>query len=242
MSKNSGNGGSEGRRGLTVRVKTARRRTTSSARWLQRQLNDPYVAKAKFEGYRSRAAFKLIELDDKFHFLKPGLRVLDLGAAPGGWTQVAAKRTGAENGTSPPVLGIDLKEISTLPGAIFMVMDFMENDAPDKIRAALGGDVDLVISDMAPNSMGHAATDHMRIMAMCETAYLFATEILNTGGVFLCKVLRGGTENKLLAQIKKDFTSVHHAKPDASRKDSSEAYVVALGFKGRNNLSTQGDL
>lgn len=219
-------GPGSGKRDLTVRVKTAKKRKIGSTMWLQRQLNDPYVIKAKREGYRSRAAYKIIEIDDKFHFLKPGKRVLDLGAAPGGWTQVAVARCGAGK-----VLGVDLKEIDEVTGAILMVKDFLEDDAPAVIRAALGGSVDIVLSDMAPNASGQTSTDHLRIMGLCEAAAEFAFEVLAPGGAFVAKVLKGGTETQLLMQLKKHFELVKHAKPEASRKDSAESYVVAMGFR-----------
>ena len=218
-----------GSRDLTVRVKSARDRSNSSTRWLQRQLNDPYVAQAKRDGYRSRAAYKLLELDEKFKLLRPGMRVLDLGAAPGGWTQVALHKIGAK-GT---VLGVDLLPIDPLAGVQFMQKDFTEDDAPEIIKTALGGQADLVMSDMAANTTGHTATDHLRIMALCEMAYHFAIEILNPGGGFICKVLRGGTEGDLLKMMKRDFEMVKHAKPKASRQDSAESYVVATGFRGQ---------
>lgn len=218
--------GGGGRRDLTVHVKTSKKRKIGSTIWLQRQLNDPYVTKAKREGYRSRAAYKIIEIDDKFHFLKPGKRVLDLGAAPGGWTQVAVARCGAGK-----VLGVDLKEFETITGAILMVKDFLDEDAPAMIRTALGGSVDIVLSDMAPNASGQTSTDHLRIMGLCEAAAEFAFEVLAPGGVFVAKVLKGGTETQLLMQLKKHFETVKHAKPEASRKDSAESYVVAMGFR-----------
>ncbi|MDX1974286.1 MAG: RlmE family RNA methyltransferase [Rickettsiales bacterium] len=217
---------------LKQRVKTARKRSNSSTRWLQRQLNDPYVHQAKRDGYRSRAAYKLAELDDKFHLLKPGKQVLDLGAAPGGWTQIAVARTRSEE-QKPTVAAIDILDMDSIAGAQFLKLDFMKDDAPDLIRALIPNGVDVVLSDMAPNTTGHAATDHMRIMALLEAAYEFTCEVLNKGGSFAAKVFQGGAEKELLAQMRKDFTSVKHAKPKASRADSSEMYVVALGFKGR---------
>jgi len=220
-----------GGRDLTVRVKTARGRKKSSTKWLERQLNDPYVQQAKRDGYRSRAAYKLLELDEKFHIFKAGQRVLDLGAAPGGWSQIAVDRIGSKG----RVLGVDLLEVSPLAGAEFMVKDFNDEDAPDVIRAALGGKADVVMSDMAANTTGHPPTDHLRIIALCELAYDFATEVLSDGGTFLCKVLQGGTEGELLKLMKRDFTSVKHAKPKASRADSAESYVVATGFRGNRN-------
>jgi 23S rRNA (uridine2552-2'-O)-methyltransferase len=230
MSK-SHSGGFSGNRELKTRVKTARGRKPSSTRWLQRQLNDPYVALAKKEGYRSRAAYKLLELDDKFHFLKVGKTVLDLGAAPGGWTQVAAMRTKSTE-EKPLVVGVDILPMPSVPSARTMQLDFMADDAPDTIRALIPEGVDVVLSDMAPNTTGHQATDHLRIMALIEAAYPFACEVLKVGGVFVAKVFQGGAEKELLAQMRKDFTAVKHAKPKASRSDSAEMYVVALGFKG----------
>lgn len=226
--KSSGDGG---RRDLTVRVKTARGRKISSSRWLQRQLNDPYVARAKRDGYKSRAAYKMLELDDKYHLLTKGVRVLDLGAAPGGWTQVAVERTGStdENKT---VLAVDILPMDALAGADFLQLDFNQEDAPSRIEAALGGKVEVVLSDIAPNTTGHAPTDHIRIIAIVEMAFHFACDVLKPGGAFVCKVRQGGTEQALLAQMKQRFAKVVHAKPNASRKDSAETYVVATGFKG----------
>lgn len=219
-----------GTRELKTRVKTARGRKNSSILWLQRQLNDPYVKQAKREGYRSRAAYKLIEMDDKFKFLKPGKTVLDLGAAPGGWTQVAVARVKSPN-EAPIVIGADLLPIDAIAGATLMQLDFMHDAAPQKIREHLPKGADIVLSDMAPNTTGHAATDHLRIMAMLEAAIPFACEVLRPGGVFVAKVFQGGAEKTLLTELKKHFTTVKHAKPKASRADSSEMYVVATGFK-----------
>ena len=219
-----------GTRALKVRVKTGSKRSLSSKLWLERQLNDPYVARARREGYRSRAAFKLTEIDDKAHFLKKGARVVDLGAAPGGWSQVAVKRVGApDNGR---VLGIDVLPMDPVAGAEFAVMDFLEASAPEKLKAMLGGPADVVLSDMAANATGHARTDHLRIMALVELATDFAREVLAPGGAFLAKVLQGGTEATLLAGLKRDFTSVKHIKPPASRADSAELYLLATGFRG----------
>lgn len=217
-----------GSRGLHVRVKTAKKRTTSSTRWLARQLNDPYVAKAKAAGYRSRAAFKIEEMDTKYHLFKPGGRVVDLGCAPGGWSQVAV----AKVGTKGKVVGCDLLEVTPIPGATLIVKDFLEDDAPEIMKSLLGGGADVVMSDMAANTTGHTPTDHLRIMHLCELAYDFACEVLAPGGAFVCKVLKGGTERELLRRMQQDFTTVKHAKPEASRKDSAESYVVALGFRG----------
>jgi len=218
--------GPAGTRSLSVSLRTARGRTTASQRWLARQLNDPYVVAAKAEGWRSRAAFKLIELDEKFHLLRPGMRVLDLGAAPGGWTQVAVRRGVAH------VVGLDLLPVDPVQGAVLLQGDFNDPDMPARLEALLGGKVDLVLSDMAPNTTGHAATDHLRIIALAELALDFATRILAPGGAFVAKVFQGGTEKEMLKPMKRLFASVRHAKPPASRKESSELYVVATGFRG----------
>ena len=220
-----------GTRGLKTRVKTARKRSNSSTRWLQRQLNDPYVARAKKEGYRSRAAYKILELDDKFGWLKPGKTVLDLGAAPGGWTQVASSRV-RSNPDAPSVIGVDLLPVDPISGATLLQLDFMDDAAPDIIRSYIPQGVDIVFSDMAPNTTGHTPTDHLRIMVLLESAYPFACEVLKPGGVFVAKVFQGGTESEFLKAMKRDFTVVKHAKPKASRADSAEMYVVASGFKG----------
>lgn len=229
MSKNRTGGDA---RPLKTHVKTARKRSLSSTLWLQRQLNDPYVAKARREGWRSRAAYKLLEIDERFGLLKPGMRVVDLGAAPGGWSQVAAKAVEAEAGRGM-VVGIDLLDIDPIPGATFAVMDFNDADAPDRLRLMLNGPADAVLSDMAANATGHRATDHLKIVALAELAAEFACEVLAPGGLFLAKVLQGGTENALLARLKKDFGTVRHVKPAASRADSAELYVLATGFRGR---------
>lgn len=222
-----------GARALKVRVRTARKRTLSSARWLERQLNDPYVAAAKREGYRSRAAYKLIEIDDKYHLLKPGTAVVDLGAAPGGWSQVAAARVKAEGGKGL-VVALDLTDIDAIPGVTFLHADFMEPGAPGSLIAALGGrGPEAVLSDMAAPATGHRATDKLRIMGLCETALDFAIQVLNPGGTFLCKVLQGGTSKELLDTMKRDFAVVRHVKPKASRADSAELYVLATGFRGK---------
>jgi 23S rRNA (uridine2552-2'-O)-methyltransferase len=217
-----------GDRRLKVRVKD-KRKTQSSRKWLERQLNDPYVARAKREGYRSRAAFKLIEIDDKHRLFRPGARVADLGAAPGGWSQVAAKRVGA-NGH---VVGIDILEMDELPGVEFAKIDFLDPEAPDRLKAMLGGPADVVLSDMAANATGHRQTDHLKIMALVEAAAQFAGEVLKPGGSFLSKVFQGGTDGALLAGLKRDFATVKHVKPAASRSDSAELYVLATGFRGR---------
>ncbi len=230
-----GRGAQVASRNLSARVKSARGRTTSSTRWLQRQLNDPYVAEAQRLGYRSRAAFKIAELDDRFDFLRPGGRIVDLGAAPGGWTQIAVERTNAlgdGKGKQGFVVGMDLQEMEAIPGATLITHDFMDNDAPDLLKAALGGKANVVLSDMAAASTGHSATDHMRIIGLLEVALDFAQDVLAPEGVFVGKVLRGGTENDLLALMKRDFKVTKHAKPPSSRSDSSESYVIATGFRG----------
>lgn len=217
---------------LKTYVKTAKKRSSASTLWLQRQLNDPYVALAKQEGYRARSAFKLIELDDKFHFLAPGKRVVDLGAAPGGWTQIAVKRVKSSQ-ENPLVVGLDLLEMAPIAGAKTTQLDFLDDTAPDVLKEMLGGHkADVVLSDMAPNTTGMKDIDHLRIMGLLETAYAFACEILNPDGVFVAKIFQGGTEQNLLNEMKKRFKTVKHAKPPASRKESSEFYVVAIGFKG----------
>jgi 23S rRNA (uridine2552-2'-O)-methyltransferase len=231
MSGETGGGGAP--RSLHVRVKTAKKRTNSSNRWLERQLNDPYVVRSKKDGYRSRAAYKLIEIDDKHHILKPGARVVDLGCAPGGWSQVAATRVGSKD-AAPRVVGIDYLELPSIPGVVILNKDFLDDDAPQALFDALGGhSADVVLSDMAAPSTGHKKTDHLRIMHLCEVAIEFARDVLVPGGHFLAKVLRGGTEHELLANLKRDFASVMHVKPPASRADSSEMYVLAKGFRGR---------
>ncbi|MFZ4541824.1 MAG: RlmE family RNA methyltransferase [Rickettsiales bacterium] len=219
-----------GSRGLHVNVKTAKKRSNSSARWLARQLNDPYVTKAKQEGYRSRAAFKLLDLDEKFHLLSPGMKIIDLGCAPGGWSQVAVAKVGA----SGKVVGCDLLDVPEIPGATLIVQDFLADEAPQIMKDLLGGKANLVMSDMAANTTGHTPTDHLRIMNLCEVAYYFACEILEQGGSFVCKVLKGGTESELLKLMQRDFATVKHAKPKSSRADSAESYVVAMGFRGAN--------
>jgi 23S rRNA (uridine2552-2'-O)-methyltransferase len=223
--------GREGGRSLKVRVKTARKRSLSSARWLERQLNDPYVARAKREGLRSRAAYKLIEIDGRYPFLKPGQKVIDLGAAPGGWSQVAVRKVHAAEGEGR-VIGIDLLEIEPVQGAEFKVLDFLSEEAPSLISDWLEAKADVVLSDMAANATGHKKTDHLRIVGLVELAAEFAREILAPGGTFLAKVLQGGTETELLARLKREFASVRHVKPQASRADSAELYVLAMGFRG----------
>ncbi|HEX3349375.1 MAG TPA: RlmE family RNA methyltransferase [Acetobacteraceae bacterium] len=213
-------------RGLSVTLRTSRGRSTASQAWLKRQLNDPYVAAAKAQGWRSRAAFKLIELDERFQLIRPGVRVVDLGAAPGGWSQVAVAR-GATR-----VIGLDLLPIDGLVGATFVQGDFNDPAMPSRLEEMLGGKVDLVLSDIAPNTTGHAATDHARIVALAELAFDFARDVLTPGGVFVAKVFQGGSERQLLAPMKQAFAMVRHAKPPASRRESSELYVVATGFRG----------
>jgi 23S rRNA (uridine2552-2'-O)-methyltransferase len=221
---------SRGGRDLKVRVRSGGR-TQASRRWLERQLNDPYVARARREGLRSRAAFKLMEIDDKAKLLKPGAKVVDLGAAPGGWSQVAAKRVRA--GSGGRVVAIDLLAMDPLPGVDFLQLDFLDPDAPERLKALLGGPADVVLTDMAANATGHRATDHLKIMGLAEAAAEFAREVLKPGGAFLAKVLQGGTEVELLASLKRDFAGVKHVKPAASRSDSAELYVLATGFRGR---------
>lgn len=226
-------GKGSGARALKVQVKGGRNRKHSSKLWLDRQLNDPYVARAKREGMRSRAAFKLSEIDDKARFLKRGARVIDLGAAPGGWSQVAAKRVGAP--TQGRVVAIDVLEMDPLPGVEFAQVDFLDPAAPAKLKAMLGGRADVVLSDMAANTTGHRKTDHIKIVALVEAAAEFAGEVLAPGGTFLAKVLQGGTEVSLLAMLKRDFATVKHVKPAASRSDSAELYLLANGFRGRTS-------
>lgn len=228
----SGASGREGGRSLKTRVKTARKRSLSSTLWLERQLNDPYVAQAKRDGYRSRAAYKLLELDERFHLFRPGQRIADLGAAPGGWSQIAARKVGAGQGKGR-VVGIDLLEMEPVQGVEFTVMDFNDADAPERIKEMLGGPADGVMSDMAANATGHKQTDHLKIVALAELAVEFAREVLAPGGFFVAKVLQGGTEHTLLAELKRDFAVVRHVKPAASRTDSAELYVLATGFRGR---------
>jgi 23S rRNA (uridine2552-2'-O)-methyltransferase len=209
-----------------VAVRTAKGRSVASQRWLSRQLNDPYVVAAKAQGWRSRAAFKLIELDERFHLIRPGIRVVDLGAAPGGWSQVAVKHGAAS------VVGVDLLPVDPIGGAVMLVGDFSDVEVQDRLVEMLGGKADLVLSDMAPNTTGHGATDHLRIVALAEAAVAFALEVLAEGGGFVAKVFQGGAERTVLEALKRHFASVRHAKPPASRKESSELYVVATGFRG----------
>ncbi len=217
-----------GVRNLKQRVKTANKRSLSSQKWLERQLNDPYVARAKREGYRSRAAFKLLEIDEKYKILKPGQKIVDLGAAPGGWSQIAAKVVGPKG----KVVGIDLLPIDPMAGVEFIELDFLDESAPGRLIEMLGGPADVVMSDMAANTTGHKKTDHLRILGLAEAAIYFAREILAPGGAFVAKVFQGGTENQLLADLKRDFAVVRHVKPAASRADSAELYVLATGFRG----------
>jgi 23S rRNA (uridine2552-2'-O)-methyltransferase len=223
--------GRDGERRLKVQVKSRKGRSLSSKLWLERQLNDPFVARARREGYRSRAAYKLIEIDDKFHFLKPGSIVVDLGAAPGGWSQVAAKRASAGRGGGR-VVAIDLLELGAIPGVEFLHLDFLDPDAPARLTTMLGGPADVVLSDMAANTTGHKRTDHLRTMGLVEAAAEFATDVLSPGGTLLAKVLQGGTQRDLLARLKRDFATVRHVKPAASRQDSAELYLLATGFRG----------
>lgn len=227
-----------GLRDLTVKVKTARGRRSSSTRWLQRQLNDPYVQRAQAEGYRGRAAFKIMEIDDKFRFLINGARVVDLGCAPGGWAQVAVPRINALGEKSGKAVGrfvgVDLQEMEPLAGAEFHVLDFLEEGADDQVKEWLGGEADVVMSDMASASSGHKQTDHLRIMFLCETAAYFAFDVLAEGGTFVAKVLAGGAEADLQKLLKQNFTKVAYMKPPSSRSDSSEKFVVATGFRGRH--------
>ena len=220
-----------------VRVRGGKNRSVSSRQWLQRQLNDPYVARAKREGMRSRAAYKLMEIDDKARFLRKGSRVVDLGAAPGGWSQVAAQRVSAtEQGR---VIAIDILAMEPVPGVDFIALDFLDRTAPDKLKDMIGGPADVVLSDMAANATGHARTDHLKIMALVEAAAEFAREVLAPGGTFLAKVLQGGTEAALLASLKRDYRTVKHVKPPASRTDSAELYLLATGFRGATAAASQ---
>jgi 23S rRNA (uridine2552-2'-O)-methyltransferase len=230
-------GSGRGRRDLRVRVKTAKGRRLSSTLWLERQLNDPYVARARAEGYRSRAAFKLIEIDDRFRLLKPGDRVVDLGCAPGGWVQVAVARVNAlaerKGRAVGRVLGVDIQEVEAIPGAELMTLDFLDEDADAAVRARLGGRADIVLSDMAAAASGHSQTDNLRITALVEAAADFAMDVLEPEGAFVAKVLAGGADAALVKRLHRAFTRVQHVKPPASRKDSSEKYLVATGFRGR---------
>ena len=236
MAKIPTNNSGRGQRELRVKVKTARGRKLSSTLWLERQLNDPYVKRAQVEGYRGRAAFKILELDDKYRFLVPGARIVDLGCAPGGWCQVAVRRINAlgerQGKKVGTILGVDLQEVESIPGAEIHVLDFMEDGADDKVKTWLDGQADVVMSDMAAASSGHKQTDHLRIIALCEAAAYFAFDVLAPGGTFIAKVLAGGAEGDLQALLKKKFTKVSNMKPPASRSNSSEKFVVATGFRG----------
>jgi 23S rRNA (uridine2552-2'-O)-methyltransferase len=234
VSQGKGGGGAQrgGSRKLTVKLHTAKGRKIASTRWLSRQLNDPYVEEAKRRGYRSRAAFKLIEMDDKYRFLKPGMIVLDLGAAPGGWSQIAAERVGSVEGRGQ-VVAVDLNPVEPLPGVEVLAQDVSAENAPAAIRASLkGGSADVVLSDMASPATGHRATDHLRVVALVEAALDLAEDVLKPGGTFLAKVFQGGASGELMARLKRGFTKVSHVKPKASRKESPEVYVLATGFKG----------
>ncbi len=246
----SGSGGRGGRKGvggkttpairqMHTKVKTARGRSNSSTRWLQRQLNDPYVAQARADGYRGRAAYKLLDLDDRFHFLKPGLRLVDLGAAPGAWCQVAASRIGTAEDRPGTVIGVDILEMENLNGVELMQLDMRDADAPDIIRKAANGPVDVVVSDLAPSTTGHGPTDHIRIVALVEIGLEFALSVLVPGGQFIAKVFKGGAEGELLEELKRNFKTVKHAKPASSRPESAETYVVALGFKGKKTVTPE---
>jgi 23S rRNA (uridine2552-2'-O)-methyltransferase len=216
---------------MHVTVKSAGKRKLSSKLWLERQLNDPYVAQAKRDGLRSRAAYKLIEIDDKYHFLKPGITVVDLGAAPGGWSQIAAKRVGAAEGKGR-VVAIDLLEMPEIAGVGFARLDFLADDAPARLLEMIGGRADVVLSDMAANTTGHRKTDQLRILGLVEGAAAFAADVLKPGGTFVAKVFQSGADAALMTQLKRDFASVKHVKPASSRQDSSERYVLAMGFRG----------
>lgn len=233
------NSSGRGQRDLTVKVKTARGRSMSSTKWLQRQLNDPYVQRAKADGYRGRAAYKILELNEKYNFLTPGKRVVDLGAAPGGWCQVAVPRINAlgERKGKPvgTILGVDLQEMEPIAGAELHQLDFMEDDADVKVKEWLGGNADVVMSDMAASASGHKQTDHLRIIALCEAAAYFAFDVLEEGGVFIAKVLAGGAEGDLQKILKTKFDKVVNVKPPSSRSDSSEKFVVAIGYRGQTD-------
>ncbi|MFW2541922.1 RlmE family RNA methyltransferase [Primorskyibacter sp. 2E107] len=243
MAKGPKNSSGRGQRDLKVKVKSARGRKLSSTLWLQRQLNDPYVKRAKTDGYRGRAAYKIVEIDDKYRFLVPGARVVDLGAAPGGWCQVAVKRVNAlgekQGKAVGTVLGVDLQEMDPIAGAELHQLDFMEDGADDKVKAWLGGNADVVMSDMAASASGHKQTDHIRIIALCEAAAQLAFDVLEEGGTFVAKVLAGGAEGSLQHVLKQRFQKVANFKPPASRSDSSEKFVVATGFRGRDAHSEE---
>ncbi|WP_224701936.1 RlmE family RNA methyltransferase [Devosia aquimaris] len=235
VDKALGTGGRKSDKDLKIRVKSAKGRKVSSTKWLERQLNDPYVARARSEGYRSRAAFKIKEMDEKHHLFRKGMRIVDLGAAPGGWSQVAAKATGSTE-ANPLIVGIDYLEMDPIPGVILLRKDFTEDDAPGMLIEAMGGKkADLVMSDMAWPTTGHRPTDHLRIVQLIEVAAAFALDVLSPGGTFVAKVFQGGTEHELLHMLKRHFKSTFHAKPPSSRADSAEAYLIAKGFKGSND-------
>jgi 23S rRNA (uridine2552-2'-O)-methyltransferase len=236
----AGSSGHEGGRSLKVRVKTGARRSMSSKLWLERQLNDPYVAAARREGWRSRAVYKFIELDERFNLLKPGQKIVDLGAAPGGWSQYAAKKVQSDTGKGK-VVGIDLLDIEPIAGVQFTVMDFLAEDAPERLKAMLGGEADGVMSDMAANTTGHKKTDHLRIVHLAEIAIEFACEVLAPGGFFVAKVFQGGAEGELLTTLKRDFATVRHVKPKASRADSAELYVLATGYRRSRPEKTESE-
>jgi 23S rRNA (uridine2552-2'-O)-methyltransferase len=240
MTKKPAKPGAGGMRVLRTRVKKKSGLKESSRRWLERHMNDPYVQRSKADGYRSRAAYKLIEIDDKHHLLKPGMRVIDLGAAPGGWCQVAAVRT-KSTAEAPHVVGIDYLEMAAVPGADVLLMDFLDPEAPARLAEALGGDPDIVLSDMAAPTTGHRRTDHIRTMHLCEVAADFAMSVLRPGGHFLAKTFQGGTEGGLLDALKRNFKSVHHVKPPASRDESVELYLLAKDFKGRAEADDDRD-
>ena len=237
----SGNSSGRGMRDLRTKVKTARGRKLSSTLWLERQLNDPYVKRAQSDGYRGRAAYKILELDDKYRFLVPGARVVDLGCAPGGWCQVAVKRVNALGEKSSKavgrIIGVDLQEVEPIAGCELHVLDFLEDDADEKVKTWLNGRADVVMSDMAASASGHKQTDHLRIITLCEAAAYFAFDVLDEGGTFVAKVLAGGAEGELQKLLKSRFTKVANVKPPASRSDSSEKFVVATGFRGAKDLS-----
>jgi len=236
MKEREKNSSGRGQRELFVKVKSAKGRRASSTRWLQRQLNDPYVQRAKREGYRGRAAFKLIEINEKYNFLLPGRNIIDLGSAPGGWLQVAVDKVNStgkiKNAKIGRIIGFDLKEIEPILGAEAYILDFLDGDSPKKIVAIAGGSVDVVMSDMAASSTGHKQTDHLRVIAMCEAAAYLAFDVLEIGGTFVAKVLAGGAEGNLQVLLKQSFEKVSHFKPKSSRADSSEKFVIATGFRG----------
>lgn len=237
VDKALGTGGRKSEKDLKIRVKSAKGRKVSSTKWLERQLNDPYVAKARAAGYRSRAAFKIKEMDEKHKLFRKGMRIVDLGAAPGGWSQVAARAIGSTD-LNPLIVGIDYLEMDPIPGVILLRKDFTDEDAPAQLIAAMGGKkADLVMSDMAWPTTGHRPTDHMRIVQLIEVAAAFALDVLTPGGVFVAKVFQGGTEHELLHMLKRHFKTTFHAKPPSSRSDSAEAYLIAKGFKGTNDTT-----